>query len=96
MLQHGKRFLYHKDSSVTLGYTAWLVHFYLFEGYMVGGFLPAFGFLCCGVLTVDCFFLPDLCGLWFTASVWSHVGDQLICIGLDELEMAWASWKKEG
>ncbi|GAB0192790.1 hypothetical protein GRJ2_001744300 [Grus japonensis] len=50
MLQHGKRFLHHKDSGVTLGYAARLAHFYLFEGYVVGGFLAAFGFLCSGVI----------------------------------------------
>lgn len=101
MLQHGKRFLHHKDSGVTLGYAARLAHFYLFEGYVVGGFLAAFGFLCSGVIAVSCLFLPDLLRSVIASSVWSRVGDHagclsLFCIGLDEVDVAGAPWKKGG
>lgn len=90
--------LHHKDSSVTLGYAACLAHFYLFEGYMVGGFLAAFGFPCSGV---HCLFSSDLLRSVVASSVWSRVGDHagclsLFCIGLDQLEMAGTSLKKEG
>lgn len=101
MLQHGKRFLHHKDSSVTLGYAARLAHFYLFEGYMAAGFLAAFGLPCSAVIAVHCLFLPDLRSV-VAFSVLSYVGDHagclslLFCIGLDELEKAGAAWKKEG
>jgi len=59
MLQHGKRFLHHKDSSVTLGCAARLAHVYMFEGHVVSGFLAAFGFPRGGVIAVRCFFSPD-------------------------------------
>lgn len=94
--------LHHKNSSVTLGCAARLAHFYLFEGYVVGGFQAAFGFPCSGVIAVHCLFSPDLLRSVVASAVWPHVGDHagcwslLFCIRLDELEMAGASWKKEG
>lgn len=78
------------------------MHFYLFEKYIVGRFLSAFEFPCSGVIAVHCLFWSDLLRSIVASSVWSHVEDHveclslLFCIGLDELEMAGASWKKEG
>lgn len=63
--------LHHKDFSVTLGYAARPVYFYLFEGYVVGGFLAAFGFPCSGVIGVRYLFLRGLLRSEVASSVWS-------------------------